>query len=395
MQKPLEASFDQRKAIEHLEEGPETAIIIGAGMVGLSTALFLAKNSAIERIIIVDRDTLPNGPEFRKGVPQGEHTHVLSSRALKELQSVIPDFTKQLEEAGAPLLEWGTDKIEVQFPTGLLTQDHYITRTYSGSRPLFENTLSEAVRKSSKIHILDRRDVTGLNIEDNHITSVRVRGRRGAEEQRKNDVISADHVILATGMSHNWINWLAEQGYEAPKEETIDADLTYFSADFDDIKMGERLMFGCAESVQHPMAMVIAQIEGGKFRVTVFAYRYDKERGLPKTQEDFVALAAETNPRGAELLRTGKMNGEVKIYKNCQNQREHIWDLKKWPDNLYPLGDSVVRLNPRYGQGMTLAILSAQLLGKTLEKGQDAQKYRQLLKKLAANTQTIDRKSTR
>ncbi len=49
------------------------AIVVGASMAGLLAARVLSDHFA--RVTILERDPLPQGPEVRKAVPQGAHTH--------------------------------------------------------------------------------------------------------------------------------------------------------------------------------------------------------------------------------------------------------------------------------------------------------------------------------
>ena len=50
---------------------PEHAIVIGGSMAGLLAARVLAAH--FDRVTILERDSFPEGPEFRKGVPQARH----------------------------------------------------------------------------------------------------------------------------------------------------------------------------------------------------------------------------------------------------------------------------------------------------------------------------------
>ena len=51
----------------------EHAVVVGGSMAGLLAARVLA--DAFARVTIVDRDHVPDGPVFRKGVPQSRHLH--------------------------------------------------------------------------------------------------------------------------------------------------------------------------------------------------------------------------------------------------------------------------------------------------------------------------------
>lgn len=47
------------------------AVVIGAGMAGLTTATALTE--AFERVTLLDRDHLPEGTAHRNGTPQGRN----------------------------------------------------------------------------------------------------------------------------------------------------------------------------------------------------------------------------------------------------------------------------------------------------------------------------------
>jgi flavin-dependent dehydrogenase len=51
------------------------AVVIGAGMGGIAAAKAVAPY--FDRVTVLDRDALPDGPEFRSGTPQARHAHAL------------------------------------------------------------------------------------------------------------------------------------------------------------------------------------------------------------------------------------------------------------------------------------------------------------------------------
>lgn len=84
---------------------PETrAIVIGGSMAGLLTAQMLANH--FDHVTIIERDRLPTGPEPRKGLPQARHVHVLLWRGQMILEQFLPGLQAELEQAGAPKVDW-------------------------------------------------------------------------------------------------------------------------------------------------------------------------------------------------------------------------------------------------------------------------------------------------
>src|SRR6185437_7718728 len=83
------------------------ALVIGSGMAGRFAARILADQ--FERVTIIERDRLPESPDFRAGVPQGRHVHGLLLRGLQILAALFPGISAELEAAGAQQIDWIKD----------------------------------------------------------------------------------------------------------------------------------------------------------------------------------------------------------------------------------------------------------------------------------------------
>jgi 2-polyprenyl-6-methoxyphenol hydroxylase-like FAD-dependent oxidoreductase len=75
------------------------AIVIGAGMGGLTAAKAVAPH--FEKVIVFDRDALPDAPAPRYGTPQAWHTHVLLAGGHRALEYLFPGIESDLVAAGA------------------------------------------------------------------------------------------------------------------------------------------------------------------------------------------------------------------------------------------------------------------------------------------------------
>ncbi|MGY1634624.1 hypothetical protein ACI784_23230 [Geodermatophilus sp. SYSU D01186] len=53
----------------------DRAVVLGGSMAGLLAGRVLA--DAYREVVSVERDQLPEGPQHRRGVPQGRHVHAL------------------------------------------------------------------------------------------------------------------------------------------------------------------------------------------------------------------------------------------------------------------------------------------------------------------------------
>src|SRR5580658_9919572 len=75
------------------------AVVIGAGMGGLAAAKAVAPH--FEKVIVFERDALPDAPAARPGTPQARHTHGLLAGGCRALARLFPALERDLVEAGA------------------------------------------------------------------------------------------------------------------------------------------------------------------------------------------------------------------------------------------------------------------------------------------------------
>ena len=75
------------------------AVVVGAGMGGLTAAKAVAPH--FERVIVFDRDALPDAPAPRPGTPQARHTHGLLAGGHRALECLFPGIELDLVEADA------------------------------------------------------------------------------------------------------------------------------------------------------------------------------------------------------------------------------------------------------------------------------------------------------
>jgi len=79
-------------------------------MAGLLAARVLSERFG--RVTIVERDSFPEGPGFRKGVPQSRHLHAFMLRGRQTAERLFPGLSEELEEleeAGAVYLDLAED----------------------------------------------------------------------------------------------------------------------------------------------------------------------------------------------------------------------------------------------------------------------------------------------
>jgi len=338
------------------------AIVIGGSIAGMLAARVLSDH--FERVTVLDRDTLPDSPEPRKGAPQTAHVHVLLRRGLLILQQLFPQLDADLTEAGALTINWTRDLVTFT-PAGWNPRfdSDFTTRTLS--RGLLEQLTRRQIRAIKNIAIEPRCEAIELvsTADRSAVTGLKVRYRDRAE----NDVITsaADLIVDASGRSSHGLDWIEALGYARPEETVINAHVGYatrvyhrpmnFTADWKSMMVRTRPPFGLRGGLIYP-------IENDRWMVNVAGSGDEK----PPTDEsaflDYIQHLI--HPALYLAVKDAEPVAGLHTYQRTENRLHHFDRLTRWPDRFVILGDAACAFNPTYGQGMTVAALEAQALDR-------------------------------
>ena len=213
------SKFEKRQqAISNGSHG----LVIGSGIAGLLAARVLLNHFAF--VTVVERDSLPEKPGTRRGVPQTVHSHGLLKRGSNLLEELFPGLEAELITAGAIL----TDQIA---DTLTLIQQEAFPRCASDlilvscSRSLLEWSIRGRLLKSHRLQFLDATQVKRLLTNETHsrITGVQLLDRDSLQLGE----LTADLVVDASGRQSPAPKWLKELGYPTPAETKVNAFLGY------------------------------------------------------------------------------------------------------------------------------------------------------------------------
>src|SRR6185437_9334233 len=171
--------------------------IIGAGVAGLTSALFLARDG--HDVVLLERDAtpLPSGPDEaftwnRRGAPQVRHPHAFLARLRNILRDDLPDVRQELLDAGCLEVAWGDfGRLTLDDPTPQPGDDDMVL--LACRRTTFEWALRRAALRTERVELRDGVKVTGLITAPN-TSPPRVTGVRTTEGD-----IEADLVVDAGG----------------------------------------------------------------------------------------------------------------------------------------------------------------------------------------------------
>lgn len=340
------------------------AIVLGGGLAGMLSAAALV--TRVDRVTVIERDTLPNGPEARKGVPQARHAHMLMSSGARAMDLLIPGLTDRILAAGGH---------RISLRTGIVSNNAHgwVPRTadlqylITCGRPLLDGLVRERVLATGRVTVRQETDVVGLLGDATRVTGARIREHNSGEVTD----LSADFVVDATGRGSNAGLWLVELGLPRVREVVVDSGLSYSTQVFR-APLPEGASFPAVNILPVPgeqrpsHAGALLPIEDGRWIVTISGLRGAE---LPNTNEEFVAFA-----RGlrhsviGDLIADAEPIGPVHRSRSTANRRRLYEELPQWPAGFVVLGDATAAFNPVYGHGMSVAAKSVLALRTALDR---------------------------
>jgi 2-polyprenyl-6-methoxyphenol hydroxylase-like FAD-dependent oxidoreductase len=351
-------------------DGGGHALVVGGSMAGLLAARVLA--DSFDRVTVVERDGFPGGPEFRKGVPQSRHVHVLMTRGRRIVERLFPGLEESLLEAGAELIDSAED-FEFLTPAGFAPRFRSGIPFLQSSRELLEFAVRERVASIPGVRFLEETDVTGLlpATQGEAVAGAKVRYRRGSDAG-KEEAIPADLVVDASGRNSDASRWLAELGYEPPEETVVDSHLGYASRLYERAEDGSRDWKALLVQAAPPEVTrggVLYPIEGGRWIAGLSGVGGDYP---PTDEEGFMEFARSLRtPMLYETIKDLQPVSPIHGYRATRNSRRHYEKLSRQPHNFLVTGDAACAFNPVYGQGMTTAAIGAETIEEALLERRD------------------------
>ena len=343
------------------------AIVLGAGFAGLTSAVPLA--ARFDRVTLVDRDVLPpgghKGAEPRDGVPQGSSIHLLVPGGVTRLEAMLPGVLDDVSARGGHVIgapEWrfymGGDRLEVADPDLRIT---------GATRPLLESVVRDRVLALDGVELLDGWAARELTTTDDRtrVTGVRLRSETDPGQER---TLDADLVVDTTGRGSRSPRWLADLGYPPPEEQRLKVDVHYTTRLFrrDPAHLG-----GCRHVlVDIPpggcRGGVALAVEGERWLVTLIGMVGERP---PTDLGGFVDYAGSLWTGDLHDIVDGATplgDGIPRAFPAFAWRRyDRLRDL---PEAYVVSGDAVCSFDPRFGQGMTVAIAEATELGRVLDR---------------------------
>ncbi|WP_107501734.1 NAD(P)/FAD-dependent oxidoreductase [Streptomyces viridosporus] len=340
------------------------AVVIGAGLAGMLAAAVLSTAGADE-VVVLDRDDLPEGPEHRRGLPQGRHAHLLMAGGMAAMEDLVPGagLRKRLLAAGAH---------EVSLSSGMLarTPEGWLRRwrregpaMLTCSRALLDWEVRAAVLEHCPVEVR-KAAVVGLTG-----SPARVRGVRVAAPGEDTE-LEADFVVDASGRGTRVVTWLAGLGLTGVEERTVDSGLVNATRVYRMPEGAERFPLTVVQPDPYGSGPgrsgMMLPIEGGRWMVSLGGTRGGEP---PADPEGFLRYTlALPDPIVGRLISGAEPLTDIHLSRSTSNVRRYLEKSARWPEGFVVLGDALGTFNPVYGQGMSVAAFGARVLDREVSR---------------------------
>jgi flavin-dependent dehydrogenase len=273
-----------------------------------------------------------------------------------------------------------------QAPTGFATRYDGGLETLCASRELIEwHIRRRLLSDRQNITVLPEADVRGPLVEGGRCVGVKLGGRSSSAHPKE---LAADLTVDASGRNSPLPEWLTTMGYSPPRETVIDAFVGYASRFYEVPSPAPewKMLFLQPRPPDQFRGGALFPIEGKGWHVTLAGYGKDYP---PNDEQGFLEFAKSLRCKILyEAMLSAKPVSDIYGYRGGSNRRRHYEDLERWPSGIITLGDSVCAFNPIYGQGMTVAGVSAMALRDVLRDGEGSPWEKSFQKRLAGATET-------
>jgi 2-polyprenyl-6-methoxyphenol hydroxylase-like FAD-dependent oxidoreductase len=340
------------------------AIVVGAGIGGLSAAGALAKS--FDQVDVLERDDLATSARSRSGTPQDRHPHGLLAGGLRALDRISPGFERDLAAAGAVPVTLARD-VQFERPdVGVLPKRDFGISLLCATRPLIELVLRRRAEAVANITLRPASRVIGVVPAAG---GADVRGIQFVNGSGRFETLDADLVVDASGRGAPTLMLLDALCWERPQMTEIGVDITYATAVVEippDATAEWKLVLTLPDPPHLALHAIMAPTEDGRW---ITAIADHSATAWIETWDAFLeASRSLITPTVYNALRYAQPPEGIRHYRFPVSTWKHFERLPRLPRGVVPVADAFCRFNPIHGQGMSSAGKQARLLQDVLSR---------------------------
>ena len=333
-------------------------IVIGAGVVGLATALILQRQGHDVTVLERDDEAPPGSPDEafesweRRGITQFRQAHFFHAAGCRVLESLLPDVKETLLNAGGHTF----NMLDLMPPTITDREprpgdERFVTVT--ARRPVIEYAV--AVTAAKTLDVRRGVAVAGLLTGTPAVPGVpHVTGVRTADGEQ----LAADLVIDAMGRRSPLPGWLGSLGARPLAEEAEDSGFIYYTRFF-------RSASGTVPAVRTGLlnpfdsfSLLTLPGDAGTWSVSIVISTRDKALKEVRHPDKWTAVVS-TCPLHAHLLDGDPITGVLAMSGLVDRRRSTVVDGQPVVTGIVTVGDSTCCTNPSLGRGLSMGLIQA------------------------------------
>jgi 2-polyprenyl-6-methoxyphenol hydroxylase-like FAD-dependent oxidoreductase len=344
-------------------------VVMGGGLIGMSTAMLLARDG--HDVTVLERD--PEGPPAtaddawqrweRRGVNQFRLLHFLLPRVRQVLEAELPDVVRALEDYGALRMN-PLDGIPDEMKGGRRDDDSDF-EFLTARRPIAEAAFATSAAATPGVAV--RRGVAVREVltnGDSTRDSLHVIGviTESGEE------IRADLVIDAGGRRSALPSMLAAAGGQPPREELDDTGFVYYGRHFRSSDGSTPAAIGGLLQPYESLSTLTLPADNGTWSLALITSSHDPVlRRLRDT--DTWERVLRNYPLIAHWLDGEPLDEQVVTLSKLEDrQRWYVVDGHPVATGVLSVGDAWACTNPSVGRGISIGLMHAVALRDLLRK---------------------------